>query len=170
MSNYADSKKKMDEIRDKYGCKGEVIFRTAIQCVVECGQYNFMNEAWFEEQLNKIDEHHDAAEATGKVLFMTRSFEKAIFECAKELAEIKVYDFLIYVQREVFLSNHGIDPNRALELLTKCMDWIEDEHRTALECYDTFEYLGFEDSELREMKFGYLVDAYEASMEEDDEE
>lgn len=170
MSNYIESKKKMDEIRDKYGCTGEIIFRTAMQLVVEHGQNNLKDETWYEDQLNAVDERHDTAEANNKFLFMTRDFEKAIIKCAKELVDIDAYDFLLYIQREVFLSSQGIDPKRALELLTKCMDWIEDEHGTELECYDTFEYLGFEDSELRELKFGYLVDAYEASMEEDEED
>jgi hypothetical protein len=61
MSNYAESKKKLDSIRDKYGCKGEIIFRTAIQYIVEYGQQNFLDEVWYEELINDIDDRHDTA-------------------------------------------------------------------------------------------------------------
>ena len=80
MTNYAESKNTIDKIRSKYGCKGEIIFRTAIQMVVEHGRNSFKDEIWFEDQMNFIDERHDSAESVGKFLFMTRDFEKAIYE------------------------------------------------------------------------------------------
>ena len=72
MTNYAESKNTIDKIRSKYGCKGEIIFRTAIQMVVEHGRNSFKDEIWFEDQMNFIDERHDSAESVGKFLFMTR--------------------------------------------------------------------------------------------------
>lgn len=160
--NYTKSKQILDEIRSKYNCTGDVIFRTAIQYVVECGQITFRDEAWFEDQLNAIDDRHDSAEATGKILFCTRDFEKAIFNCAKRLAYIDTYDLLTYISREVYLGGDGIDYQRAMELLKQCMDIVYD--RCEADCRYTlglFEDMGFYDDEIEQLGFGYLFEEEE---------
>ena len=157
MNNYAESKKQLDTIRDKYGCKGEVTFRAAIQYVIEFGQRNFKDEVWFDELVNDVDERHNLAEANGEILFVTRDFEKAILECAKELAQIEPYDFLIYIQREIYLGGDGISYQRTIKLLNKCMDWIDETHTTRADCYDTLQYLDFTDNEIEELGYGYLL-------------
>lgn len=164
--NYTESKQKLDTIRDKYGCSGEIIFRTALQMVVEHGQNVFKDEAWYEDQINAIDDRHDAAEAAGKILFMTRDFEKAIFECARELAQIGAYDLLVYIQREVFLSSNGIDYRRMEKLLKKCIEWIEETHASIGETYDILDYLGFNDSEIEMLGFEYILDVIYPEEEE----
>lgn len=167
MSSYTESKKKLDAIRDKYGCKGEVIFRTAIQYVIEHGQSMLSDEAWQEHFIFNIDKRHDEAEAEGKILFCTRNFEKAIFECAFELAQIEPYDFLIYIQREIYLGGDGISYQRAIELLTACIESIYENHSE--DCYYTLEDLrcsDFSDDELKELGYGFLIDV----EDEDDEQ
>ena len=166
MNSYAESKQKLDAIRDKYGCKGEVILRTAIQYIVEYGQNNFKDEVWFDELINDVDERHNLAEANDRILFVTRDFEKAILECAKELAQIEPYDFLIYVQREVYLGGDGISYQRAIELLSACIETIYENHSE--DCYYTLEDLmgcDFGEDELEELGCGYLLDC----KKEDDE-
>ena len=165
MSNYAESKQKLDAIRDKYGCKGEIILRSAIQYIVEFGQRNFNDEQWFDIAMGGIDRRHDQAEAEGKFLFITRDFEKAILKCAKELAQIEPYDFLIYIQREIYLGGDGISYQRTIKLLHKCMDWIDETHTTSADCYDTLQYLDFTDNEIEELGYGYLLDL---KMEDDE--
>ena len=59
---YKEHKKILDKIRQEYGCKGEIIFRTAIQYIVEHGQHNFKNKAWFDSCIENVDERHDRAE------------------------------------------------------------------------------------------------------------
>ena len=162
MNNYAESKKQLDAIRDKYGCKGEIILRCATQYIVEFGQRNFNDEQWFDIAMGGIDKRHDQAEAEEKILFITRDFEKAIFECAKELAQIEPYDFLTYIQREIYLGGDGISYQRAIELLTKCIETIYENHNE--DCFYTLEELrcnGFRDSELEELGCGYLLDVME---------
>ena len=162
MSNYAETKKVMDKIRDKYGCKGEVLFRTAIQSVVEYGQYMFQDEEFIADQMRQIDDRHDAAEAEGKTLWITRAFEKAIIECCQELAEVNSYDLLMYIQREVWLGNDGISLDRAKQIAEKVMDWITIDSSDSSEDYDTFSnYCGIDDDELEELGFGYLIPEYE---------
>ena len=167
MSNYTESKQKLDTIRSKYMCAGDIIFCTAIQYVVELGQNTFRDEAWYEDQINAIDERHDAAEAVGKILFMTRSFEKAIMECAMELAQIDTYDLLVYVQKEVFLSSNGVDYKRAINLLSKCIDWIDETHASVGEAYDTLMYIGFGDSDIEMLGYKYILDVIYLEEEEE---
>lgn len=165
MSNYTESKKKLDAIRDKYGCKGEVIFRTAIQYIAEFGQRHFNDEEWFNVMISEVDKRHDQADVEGKFLFITREFEKAILECAQEIAQIEPCDFLIYIQKEIYLGGNGIHYQKTIELLHKCMDWIDDTHTTSADCYDTLQYLGFTDDDIEELGYGYLLDL---KMEDDE--
>ena len=161
MSSYAENKKKLDNIKSKYYCKGDVLFKTAIQTMIECGSNTFHDEAWFEDQMNFIDERHDLAESVGKHLFMTRDFEKAILECAKELAEVNSYDLMIYMQREVFLSNEGIDPQRAIQLLKNCMSILEFSHDDSSYTKADFREADFNDDELEALGYGYLIEEEE---------
>ena len=163
MNNYSESKKKLDAIRDKYGCKGEVIFRTAIQYVVEHGQSMLSDEAWQEHFIFNIDKRHDEAEAEGKILFITRDFEKAILECAKEIAQIEPYDFLIYIQREIYLGGDGISYQRAMELLRGCLDYCGNNTYEIMYTLEMAAEMGFEENEIEELGYGYM-------LKEDDEE
>jgi hypothetical protein len=163
MNNYTDSKKVLDQIRDKYDCKGDMIFRTAIQYIVEYGQCKFKNEEWVNEQLVFVDEKHDEAEINGQHLFIGREFEKALIECAREIAKVDAYNFLIYIQKEVWLSNEGgIDYARAVQLLEGCMSniamWNDYQCDMTL---GEFDDIGFDDDEIQELGFGYILDARE---------
>ena len=148
------AKETLKKIHQKYSCKGDVLFRTAIQAVVECGQQTFMDDEWYQEQLKEVDDRHDAAEAAGKWLFMTRDFEKSIFECARELSGVSAYDFLKYVQTEVWVGGSvgEIDYQKAIELLQACVLHIEEFEDEEALCVlynigfdgDYLEFLGFE--------------------------
>ena len=166
MGNYAETKKELDRIRDEYGCKGEVLFRTAIQYIVDCGQQNFQDEDWVQKQLDLTNIQHDIFDREHKTPFASRVFEIAIIECAQEIAKVDTYNLLVYIQKEVWLSNDGgIDYKRAIELLKKCMADIEDvRYCNNKDTYEAFEYVGFTDDEMQELGFGYVFD-----YEEDEE-
>lgn len=168
MKNYAETKKELDRIRNEYGCKGEMIFRTALQYVVEYGQSKFKNNKWVQEQLMLVDGKHDEAELEGKTLWIGREFEKSLIECAAEIANVDTYGMLVYIQKEVWLSHEGgIDYQRAIELLKDCMDDIEQrEHCEDKLTLCAFEDLGFDHEELITLNFGYLLNVMED--EEDD--
>ena len=156
---YVESKKKFDAIRQKYVCKGEVLFRTAIQYIVDHGRELFNEGDWFKFQMEAIDKRHDKAEVEGKILFVTRDFEKAIMECAKELAQFRAYDFLTYIQREVWLGGDGIDYQRAIELCKNAIDFtIADTYETEYALNDIRE-MGFSDDEIDELGFGWMLDS-----------
>ena len=161
MSNYAESKKQLDKIRQEYGCKGEIIFRTAIQYVVDEGKRDLLDKDWYNFLMNDIDERHDTAEQEGKHLFVARDFEKAIIDCAVAICDVNTYDLLSYIQQEVWLSGDGVSYQRAIQMVQRCVDWIAND----VSCGDAYDDLtcgiGFDEDELAELGFGYLLDVIE---------
>ena len=167
MNNYAENKKVLDTIRRKYSCAGDVLFRTAIQTVVEYGTDNLLDDWNYEHLCKDINDRHDEAEANGKNLWITRDFELAIVECAREIAGVNIYDMLIYIQKEVWLSGDGIDYQRTIELLKGCMSNIEmwNDCRNELTLGE-FEDIGFDDEEIKMLGFGYVLDVREEEYNE----
>lgn len=167
MNNYAESKKTLDKIRSEYDCKWELLFRQAIQYVVDYGASNLQDDWNYEHIKQDINERHDNAEAEGKNLWITRSFELALLECARAIAQVDIYDLLVYIQKEVWLSHEGgIDYDRSVKLLKDCMGWIEEDHASLGEMLDTLEYIGFDDDDIEALGFAYVLDVRED--EEDD--
>ena len=163
--SYVESKRKLNAIRQKYGCKGDIIFRTAIQYIVEHGQYNFRDENWFRACIENVDEKHNLAEQTGRCLWVTRDFEKELLKCAKELAEINTYDFLTYIQREVWLGGGEVDEpdyQRAIEIIRNCLCYIHDAYGAySSDCYETlqkFRQMDLSDEEIAYFGWEYLFD------------
>ena len=162
MSTYETSKKELDKIRNEFGCQGELIFRTSLQYVVEFGQERFQREQWVKERLDIIDANHDKAEQEGKVLWIERNFEKAFIECAAAIASTcNAYDLLLYVQKEIWLGGDGIDYQRAIQLLKRCIGWeIGDTYELSFALEEVRE-MGFTDDEIVELGFEYMLDCVE---------
>ena len=166
--NYEESKKKLDDIRHEYGCKGDVIFRTAVQYIVEHGQYNFRNQKWFNSCIANVDIKHDLAERDGKHLWVGRDFEKALLECAKELADINAYDLVTYIQKEVWFGNGDVgepDYKRAMEIIRNCLCYSADCYGAySLDCKETldkFREMSLTDEEIAYFGWEYLFDVEE---------
>lgn len=163
--SYAESKKKLDAIRQEYGCKGDILFRTAIQYVVEFGSCTLQDKDWYKWMMDDIDANHDRAEAKGEILWCTREFEKAIIDCAVALSKIETYDFLTYIQREVWLGGGEVgepDYQRAIEIIRTCLCDVEyhygrygsDRARTL----NKFKELELTDEEIAYFGWDYLFD------------
>lgn len=159
--NYQESKKELDKIRNEYGCKGEILFRTAIQYVVEYGQQLFQDLEWVNEQLDIVDKKHDTLDLEKKTPFISRDFEKAIIECAWEIAKVNTYYLLIYIQREVWLSGEGVDYQRAIELLKNSMMWLDEDISMVGDTLEAFYHIGFKDDEIEELGYGWLFEEEE---------
>ena len=159
MSNYVESKKVLDKIASKYSCKGDIIMRTAAQYIVEYGQYMFNDEDFIKDQIQQIEDKHRIAEEEGKHLWVTKDFELAIFNCARELAEVNSYDLIIYMQKEIYWSNEGgLDYKRAVQLLKSSLEYLENYNNcNNKENYEAFQDIGLEDNEIEEFGFGYLI-------------
>lgn len=125
---YAESKKKIDKIRQEYGCKGEIIFRTALQNVIDYGKCTLLDQGWYDPTINEIEWRHDKAEAEGKTLWLTREFEKAIIDCSVALCDVETYDLLMYIQKEIWLGGEVGEPDyqRAMEIIRNCMSYMAD--------------------------------------------
>ena len=159
MSNYVESKKALDKIASKYGCKGDIIMRTAAQYIVEYGQYMFNDEDFIKDQIQQIEDKHRISEEEGKHLWVTKDFELAIFNCARELAEVNSYDLIIYMQKEIYWSNEGgLDYKRAVQLLKSSLEYLENYNNcNNKENYEAFQDIGLEDNEIEEFGFDYLI-------------
>ena len=169
--SYVESKKKLNEIRQEYGCKGDIIFRTAIQYVVEFGTCSLQDQDWYKWMMDDIDANHDRAEAKGEILWCTREFEKAIINCAVSLSKVNTYDFLTYIQREVCLGGGEVgepDYQRAMEIVRNCLCYMHDAYGAyGSECEDTlckFREIDMTDDEIVYFGWEYLLDV------EDEEE
>ena len=168
---YAESKKKIDAIRQEYGCKGDIIFRTALQNVIDYGKCTLLDPGWYEPVINEIEWRHDKTEAEGKWLFMTREFEKAIVDCSVALCDIPTYDLLTYIQREVWLGGCEVgepDYQRAMEIVRNCLCYMHDAYGAyGSECEDTlrkFREIDMTNDEIVYFGWEYLLDV------EDEEE
>ena len=165
--SYVEYKQKLDAIRSKYCCTGDIILRTAIQYVIEYGQSMLSDESWREHFMFDVNRRHDEAKKEGKILFCTRDFEKAIFECAFELSEIPPYDFLMYIQKEVWLGGNGIDYQRAVELLRGCLDYCGNNTYEIMYTLEMAEEMGFTEDEIEELGYGYMLGENEEECEDD---
>ena len=160
MSNYVESKKELNRIKSKYSCAGDLLFRMAIQCVVEYGTSGLIDDWSYEHLKGDINEHHDCAEEVGENLIVTREFELAILECAREIAKVNIGDLLIYIQKEVWLGGDGISYQRAIEIIGTCLMWTADN-----DCCGNSETLNWfqdnfdlTDREIEELGFGWVFE------------
>ena len=152
--NYKEAKNKIDKIRQKYGCKGELIFRCAITNVVDCGATELKKQDYLESWLKSIDERHDKAESKDKFLVIGRDFEKAIAECTCELAKVNSMHFIMYIQREIWMYDYPgeIIYDRAISLLQNVIEWNLVDRETEF-ARDDLSSMGFDDDEL--INLGY---------------
>lgn len=169
--SYTESKKKLDAIRQEYGCKGELIFRTAIQNVIDYGKCTLLDKGWYECTMNDIDAEHDYAEKNGKFLWCTRDFEKAIVDCSVALCDVETYDLLTYIQREVWLGGGEVgepDYQRAMQIIRNCLCYTSDGygawHEDLSETLHKFRMMELTDDEIAYFGWEYLFDV------EDEEE
>ena len=154
----------MTKIRQKYGCKGDVLLNTAIQMLMEAGTENLKDEDYMRGVMNHVNAMHDKAEQQGKCLWVSREFEVALWECAAELATLELPEILAYIQTEMcWFATSAMSYQRARELLNSCVDeYMEGYYE---DCLDALERMGFHDEEIEQVGYGDLLE-----MEEEDDE
>jgi hypothetical protein len=108
---------KISKIRSDYCSAGDVVFRCAIQHLIDVGAKHFSEEV-VKDTLEEIDKEHSVAKSEGKHLIMSADFEKAIVNCAAELANIDSGILLAYIQRNIWYDVGLFDPsyNRLKEI------------------------------------------------------
>ena len=150
--NYAESKKKIDEIRNKVN---EVIFRMAILHLMDVG-IRHLDEENVKETCEEIMKEDDSK------AFMTNEFKCDLIKAAYELAQIPHIDLLVYIQREVFydVGDNNLSYNRIISLLRSVIDY----NTEVMEIEDAREDLlgiGFNEEELIELGYQFLFEEEE---------
>ena len=111
--------------------------------------------------LEKNSEDAILLSALGLFYVNVRDFEKAIIECAAEIAKVPSMDMLQYVQKEVWLSGDGIDYQRVVGLLKNCMEWLDEDISSVGDTLEAFYHMGFKDNEIEELGYGWLFEEEE---------
>lgn len=113
MNNYAEDKKKLDSIRNnwEYCTQGDMLFRTAMLMVFEVGFDQMKEKEFLESCLKYNADKHEKAETEGKILFTTKAFDEAIYQCAHEIAQISIMSVVMYSQREIFFYDDWKEPS-----------------------------------------------------------
>lgn len=143
MSNYTESKKRIDSIRSEYSSAGDIIFRAAIEMLVDTGKDYLSDQSSYESMMS----------------FANDGTDRIILKCAHELADINTIDLLVYVQKELYLSDDGgMSYQKMARKLSDCIEWIIGD----ADCSDVVKDLkygvGFSENELRSLGYDCLFD------------
>ena len=150
--NYTESKQKLDALRNK----NEMLFRMAISHLMDVG-IRHLTEENIEQTCAEIMKEDDSR------AFMTNDFQCALVRMAGELAKIDHIHLLNYISKEIYydVGDNALSYDRAVGLLKRCMNSIECSHDDSEYTRWDFEEIGFEDSELVQLGFGYLIEEEE---------
>lgn len=151
MSNYVESKKKIEEIRST----NEPMFRMAISHLMDVGIRSLTEEniKYTCEEIMKQDDSRS---------FMTNRFQCEIVKMAGDLAKVEHIHLLNYISKEVSydVGDNSLSYNRAIRLLRASIDY----NTEVMEIEDAREDLlgiGFEEEELIELGYQFLFDENE---------
>ena len=149
MSNYKETKKKIDAIRNK----NEVMFRMAVSHLMDVGIRHLTEEnitATCAEIMNEDDSRS----------FMTNSFKCELIKTSGALAKFDHIHVLTYISREVCfdVGDHALSYDRAIRLLSRCMDQLYENHGDGWYTLNELRDIGFEDDEIEVLGCGYLLD------------
>ena len=152
MNNYAESKQKLDTIRNR----DEMLFRMAISHLMDVGIRHLTDENIAETcaEIMKEDDTHS---------FMTNEYKCTLVKTAGELAKIDHIHLLNYISKEVYydVGDNKISYNRACDLLEAYMEWLDDDIAEVSDTLEAFRFIGFTDNEIEELGYGYLLDIEE---------
>ena len=152
---YAESKKKLDELRRT----NEAMFRMSISHLMDVGIRHLTAEnieATCEEIMQEDDTNH----------FITNEFQCDLIRLAGELAKIDHIHLLVYISREMYfgVDDNHISYNRLICLAKRGIEWmLVDTCETAYALQKVRE-IGFNDDEIEELGYGWMLD-----VEEEDE-
>lgn len=150
------SEKTISSIRDKYSSAYDVIFLAAVQLVHQLGTDLCMSEEWLDESVAGLN-----AIKPGENRIVSKNAEIGVLKCAHELAQFSIMDIMAYIQEYVQNTVIGSKYVRLRKLLFGCMEFIDDDSSETNAAYRKLHNIGFTDTELDQMGFGYLLDTKE---------
>lgn len=150
--NYKESKKRIEEIRNR----DEVLFRMAISHLMDVGIRNLTPknvELVCTEMMTEDDSRS----------LMTNQFKCDLVHVAGLLAEIDHIHLLKYISEEVYyyVGTDSIPYNTAIELLKKCMQWLDEDIALVGDTLEAFYQIGFTDEEIELLGYGWLFEEEE---------
>ena len=154
MSNYVESKKKLEAIRNKVG---EPLFIMALTNTFDVGFRHLTEEnikATCDEMMKEDDSHR----------FMTNEYKCDLVRTAGEIAKVPPYDVEVYVNREMEYSagEDYIQRNRLITLLQNALTYIYEDIQ---DCTDFFRIMdkeiGLYEEEVKELGFDWAMDYIE---------
>lgn len=150
--NYMESKKKLDELRRK----NEILFRMAISHLMDTGIRHFTEESVARTcaEIMKQDDSHS---------IMTNEFQCELVKTAAEIAKLDHIHVLTYIGREVYwdVGDNEISYQRAIGLLRRCVETIDEHHELCSDVLEDLYYAGFNNDEIESLGYGYLLDVEE---------
>lgn len=121
MSNYVESKRKLDAIRNEVG---EPMFRMALTHTFDVG-FRHLTEENIEATCDDMMKDDDSN------TFMTNEYKCDLVRTAGKIAKIPPYDVEVYVNREMEYSAGGnyVQYSRLLKILRGALDYIYEDIR-----------------------------------------
>lgn len=154
MSNYVESKKKLEAIRNEVG---EPLFRMALTHTFDVGFRHLTEEnikATCDKMMKEDDSHR----------FMTNEYKCDLVRTAGEIAKVPPYDVEVYVNREMEygVGEEYIQRNRLMTLLQNALNYIYEDIQ---DCTDFFRIMdkeiGLYEEEVKELGFDWAMDYIE---------
>lgn len=154
MSNYAESKKKLETIRNE---AGEPLFRMALTHTFDVG-FRHLTEENIKvtcDEMMKDDDSH---------AFMTNEYKCDLVRTAGEIAKIPPYDVEVYVNREMEYNagEEYIRRSRLIDILQYALNYIyEDIQDCTAFCKIMDKEIGLDEDEIRELGFDWALNCIE---------
>lgn len=152
MSNYAESKKILDNIRARHD---EQMFRFAISHLMDVG-IRQLNDEMAQQACQQIMQKDDSRS------LITNQYQCDLVWLAHDLAQIPHLHLLVYIQREVDYDIFDGTPSfrRAVQLLRSCVDWTACDQLPEDALSDMYS-IGFSNEEIEFVGFGNLLEMNE---------
>ena len=154
MSNYVESKKKLEAIRNEVG---EPLFRMALTHTFDVGFRHLTEEnikATCDEMMKDDDSH----------AFMTNEYKCDLVRTAGEIAKVPPYDVEVYVNREMEYSTGEdyVQRNRLVRLLQNALNYIYEDVQDCTDfCRIMDKDIGIYEEEIKELGFDWAMDYIE---------
>ena len=154
MSNYVESKRKLEAIKNRVG---EPLFRMALTHTFDVGFRNLTEEI-IKQTCEAIMKEDDTK------AWMTNEYKCELIKTAGEIAKVSVVDVEVYINREMEFSAGGdyIQYSRLLKILRRALDYIyEDIQDCGAFCKIMDEDLGIDEDEVMELGYDWAINEEE---------
>lgn len=155
MSNYAESKKKLEAIRNEVG---EPLFRMALTHTFDVG-FRHLTEENIEATCNEMMQEEEHPHA-----FMTNGYKCDIVRTAGEIAKVPPYDVEVYVNREMEYGagEEYIQRSRLVRILQNALTYIYEDVQDCTDfCRIMDKELELDEEEIKELGFDWATDCIE---------